>query len=378
LPSQIVATLSAQYDFDLGPLGDGWLVGVDGYYAEVYRGLDFVDLRSRVIGTLPDGRPRYADFNGNNANTNQDLLLTNDNRGRRMIGVARVRKDSTWGWDQRQLHLPGHRGRKRDHVRDGGLALRKQPVRRSEQGGLWHVGLPDPAFDQGGHRLLQGPVRRRLPDAVLHFGERRSGRPYSFTFRDPVTARSPVFGTTGSSSRYLMYVPASATDALVSYDTVATQNALNAFIDSTGGLRRFRGQIVPKNTARSPNYTKVDLHVEQEIPTFIGSSRIKLFADLENFLNLLDSDWGVQRQVNFPQNAPLVNVQCLTAAVPTGTPVGNVGSAPPAGGVAAVATNTTQACAQYRYSAFQDPVIQVQNNNRQSLYQIRVGVRFEF
>jgi hypothetical protein len=43
-----------------------------------------------------------------------------------------------------------------------------------------------------------------------------------------------------------------------------------------------------------------------------------------------------------------------------------------------VATQPTQACAQYRYSSFSEPSVLVQNQNRQSLYQIRVGVRFEF
>jgi hypothetical protein len=65
--------LVGEYEADLGPLGDGWVFGVDGYYATVNRGLDYVDLRSRQIGTLPDGRPRYTAFDNTFTNTNQDL-----------------------------------------------------------------------------------------------------------------------------------------------------------------------------------------------------------------------------------------------------------------------------------------------------------------
>ncbi len=369
LPSQYVATLSAEYTADLGFLGDEWVFGVSGYYAEVNRGLDYIDLRSRQIGTLPDGRPRYADFDGINSNTNQDLLLTNDNRGRRMIGVARVRKRFDFG-------LGANLSYTWQDIEDvnattsataGSLYGNNQfadPNKAAYGTSVYQIRHSFKAGLDFSRALFGGDYQTRLSI----FGERRSGRPYSFTFRDPVTARSPVFGTTGSNSRYLLYVPQSGADALVSYDSAATQTALNGFIDATSGLRRYRGRIVPKNTARSPHYTKVDLHLEQEIPTFIGSSRIKLFADVENFLNMLDSDWGVQRQVNFPQNAPLVSVQCLTTPVATGT-------APTA---AQINTAPTQNCAQFRYSAFQSPVIQVQNNNRQSLYQIRVGVRFEF
>ena len=112
------------------------------------------------------------------------------------------------------------------------------------------------------------------------------------------------------------------------------------------------------------------MRVQQTIPMF-GLGRLRLFADMENVLNFIDSDWGAQRQVNFPYAAALVNVQCLTAPVATGT-------TPPAAGAGSVATLPTQACAQYRYSSFAEPTLQLQNQNRQSLYGIRVGVRFEF
>jgi len=61
-------------------------------------------------------------------------------------------------------------------------------------------------------------------------------------------------------------------------------------------------------------------------------------------------------------------VQCLSTPTPTGTA--------PGAGVANTAS--TQTCAQYRYSSFSKPDVVVQNQNRQSLYQIKVGVRFEF
>jgi len=54
-----------------------------------------------------------------------------------------------------------------------------------------------------------------------------------------------------------------------------------------------------------------------------------------------------------------VNVQCVDAA-----------------GV--VNTSSAQTCAKFRYSSFATPSVTVQNQARQSLYQIRLGVRFEF
>jgi negative regulator of sigma E activity len=70
--------------------------------------------------------------------------------------------------------------------------------------------------------------------------------------------------------------------------------------------------------------------------------------------------------VSFPQTAAIVNVQCLSAPVATGvTP-----------GAGVVNTAPTQTCAQYRYSNVTSPNEAIVT--RQSLYQIRVGVRFEF
>ena len=77
---------------------------------------------------------------------------------------------------------------------------------------------------------------------------------------------------------------------------------------------------------------------------------MKLFADIENVLNLLDKDWGSLRQVAFPYLSSVVNVACAA------TSGGN--------------------CTQYRYSNFSNP--NVDNLGRVSLYAIRVGARFEF
>ena len=177
-----------------------------------------------------------------------------------------------------------------------------------------------------------------------------------------------MFGVTGRDDRFLLYVPTANNDPLVTYDTQATKDALEAVINSTA-LKDYRGKIAPRNLARSRAYTRLDLHLEQQIPTFVGKSRITLFGDIENFTNFINKKWGQQREYVFPYNAAVVQAQCLIAATPTGT----------AGTVAATAA---QNCAQYRYSplggttAFSDPSDQVYVN--QSLYSIRAGIRFSF
>jgi len=372
LPSQWRATLSASYEADLGPLGDGWLLGADVLYGWTEAANTYIDTRSVVIGTLPDGRPRYARTTqgilaGDSNQTNQDLVLHDTGKGRSILAVARFDKRFDFGLGLGASYTW-------QNIKD------VNPITSATAGSLYgNAAMSDPNFAAYGRSIYEIRNSAKFNIDYEHaffgdyktrfsvFGEYRTGRPFSYTMRDTTSGRSAVFGTNGSNTRYLLYVPTGIDDAKVSYDSVATRDALDAFIGGSK-LKGHRGAIAPKNLGTSPSVWKVDLHLEQEIPAFFGDARFKVFADIENFLNLLNDDWGVQRQVNFAYFAPLVNVQCLSTPTPTGTA--------PGAGVANTAS--TQTCAQYRYSSFSKPDVVVQNQNRQSLYQIKVGVRFEF
>ena len=104
-----------------------------------------------------------------------------------------------------------------------------------------------------------------------------------------------------------------------------------------------------------------------ELPVPVAKGfKFELFADVENVLNMINKDWGSLRQVQFPYNAAVVRVQCLSAAVATGT----------APAPAQINSSTAQTCAQYRYSSVLAPTEVLQT--RQSLYGIRVGVKVKF
>ena len=363
IAKKLRGSLGVDYDADLGFFGDGWLFGVQVLYDETINAYQWTDLRSRdTSSVLPDGRPRYNALTvGDN---NQDLLLTNSKDGRAIIGSIRFEKRFDFG-----LTIDG--SYTRSDVTDANA------LTSSTASSLYsNNAFLDPNFAATGtsiyeirdqykfsfdfRRAFFGDYETRFS----LFGEYRSGRPYSITVGDLAGGRSPVFGTVGNNGRFLTYIP-NVSDPLVSFDSAASEAAFNAVVASEG-LGKYRGRIIPKNTQRSPDFFRIDLHVEQEIPTFVGTSRIKLFADVENVLNLIDSDWGALRQVGFPQTAQIASVQCLTTATATGTA--------PAAGV--VNTSPAAACAQYRYSGVRAPIFGTVT--RQSLYGIRVGVKFEF
>ncbi len=94
-----------------------------------------------------------------------------------------------------------------------------------------------------------------------------------------------------------------------------------------------------------------------------------MFGDIENFTNLLNKKWGQIREYTFPYNAVAARVTCLTTAQ----------AAP--GTTGTTAANTSQPCVQYRYSlptATPTDTIYATPQQGQSLYAIRVGLRFSF
>lgn len=370
-PNQFRATLSADYDADLGPLGDGWRFGADLLYSKVRQQVIVTDLRSVAIpgSFTPDGRQRYQNLilgtNGQPLNdTGQDLLLTNTDYGRSWIGVLRAEKSWDWG-----LTVGG--AYTYQDVRDAGA------LTSSQAGSIYGNGANyDANFGGRGHandevrwafrynvsfeRAFFGDYKTRIDI----FGTTRAGSPYSYTMQDLSGARSGTFGTAGSALRYLFYVPTGIDDPLVTYaptvvngtTTLTAAQAAERIDDiiESSGLSKYRGKIAPRNAFRSKAFTRIDLHVEQEFPLPLGT-RFSLFADVENFTNLLKSSWGQQLRSSFPFRKVVAKVSCVAAG-------GN-------------------ACAQYRYQEPSSNTVladELVTTNGSSLYAIRVGARISF
>lgn len=359
LARKMKASLQLDYEANLGGLGDGWFFGLQFLYDDNIKGYQWTDVRSVPIGTLPDGRTRYGPV-GNVATSNRDLLLTNSTQGRAWFATARFAKS----WDM-GLSIDG--SYTRANVKD--VANLTSSTASSNYG---NNAFNDPNFAAYGRSIYEFTNQWKFgvdfkreffgdnKTRIGLFGELRSGRPYSATVLDNSGGRGAVFGTIGNLGAMLLYVPGTTDNKVVFNNTVtnnvivatAAQNeaAFNSLVTSLG-LEKYRGRVVPKNSQTSPSFFKLDMRVSQELPMpIINGGKIELFADIENVLNLIDSDWGALRQVEFPYNAPLVRVTC---AVVSGTN-----------------------CNQYSYTNVLAPSEVLQT--RQSLYSIRVGVKVRF
>jgi len=77
--------------------------------------------------------------------------------------------------------------------------------------------------------------------------------------------------------------------------------ALNEFIDNDPYLSEHRGEYAERNGARTPFESYLDLRLIQDFYINAGKTRhtLQFTFDIFNFLNLLNSKWGVHRFVNY-------------------------------------------------------------------------------
>jgi outer membrane receptor for ferrienterochelin and colicin len=128
--------------------------------------------------------------------------------------------------------------------------------------------------------------------------EGRSGRPYSFIFDND-------YNNDGISYNDLFYVPSGPNDPMIGFAAGTTQAEIDEFfdfIDSTNGLREYAGGAVKRNSATSKWVNRLDIRLSQDIVLY-NDLELELWVSVQNFLNLLNDEWGQTREVSFSYTA---------------------------------------------------------------------------
>jgi outer membrane receptor for ferrienterochelin and colicin len=316
-------------------------VGADIIYSRVKDEVLWQDIRLQQVGTAPDGRPIYAPrADGRTSSSIQDFLLTNTSDGEQTI----LSVDASKTWRTAAGRFDAYLGYGHQDVKD------VNPGTSSTASSNWdNVAVSDPnnpgletSNYEIEHRFTGSFAWRKAffgdyETSIALIGERRSGRPYSYTFG----SGSQVWGDPrqGSRQRHLFYVPdgdvifegactagevgtvagCTAEGAFSAASAAAAQFEadMNAYVEDQG-LAKFRGRIVPRNSHRSPWVSVLDLRFAQELPIFRKTRGILTF-DVENFANLIDNSWGQLRQVSFPYFTPVADaVRIQTTGCPNG------------------------------------------------------------
>lgn len=130
------------------------------------------------------------------------------------------------------------------------------------------------------------------------FFERRSGRPFSYTMG---SYNDGDFGDTRGldrTSAYLAYIPTGPDDANVDWnESKLSWNELEALLNRAGISER--GQLLDRNTGTQPWVTTMDVSFRQEIPGIYKEHKGEVYFMIENFANLLNSDWGVEKRLGY-------------------------------------------------------------------------------
>lgn len=110
-------------------------------------------------------------------------------------------------------------------------------------------------------------------------------------------------------SNDLMYIPKDVNDLTftdlkvgdVTYTAAQQAEAFDAFVSSVPALNDARGGYVKRNSGLLPWYNRVDFKILQDIGFKIGEKKhtIQLSFDIINLGNLLNSAWGVQKELDF-------------------------------------------------------------------------------
>lgn len=161
-------------------------------------------------------------------------------------------------------------------------------------------------FDQLHRFVLNASYRitwaKDVATTIGVFYSGQSGRPYSVSYIQDYNGDN---ATGGNDLLYIprredyntkvVIVPPTGTD-LRTPEQVWEQ--LMALIDANPILKQYQGSILPRNELREPWRNQVDVRFTQKLPAF-SDHTIEFTWDIQNILNLFNSEWGLVRYVNF-------------------------------------------------------------------------------
>jgi len=175
-----------------------------------------------------------------------------------------------------------------------------------------------------------------------------------------------------------LYIPTPVNDPSVVYGSGFDVAGFFGYVEENG---------IPVGKIHDPYSESVDswnniwdLRFQQELPgipglgRFVGENRFKLILDIENFANLLNSEWGRFTNGPFFGQAGIVRADLVSAA---DVAANGIDGAAALTGDAPRTTCLQASDCLYRYNDFDDdPTAFTSRSN--SVYEIRLTLRYDF
>ncbi|MDT8439021.1 MAG: TonB-dependent receptor [Wenzhouxiangellaceae bacterium] len=386
-PSDWKASLRVEQDFDLNfgglNLGEDYRFTAQYLYTNPKDGFRWVNLAQTSLadalpsGVAPDGRPIYADLQA--LGISNLTQLTNFSSGRSHALTFAVAKqydfgfnyDISYAWQDAEAVTEGTSSRGISSFRGIVDSDPNNPSAKTSPFETRH----SLKFTFGYERSLIGDLATRFDV----FGQVFKGDVWTPAFN--IDNNNTLFGRPGDGENPFdnrpIYVPNPGNDPLVVYASGFDQAGFFGFIERNNFKT---GQIAPVRDRRSGWNNLWDFRFQQELPgipgigRFVGDNRFKLVFDIENFANLLNSDWG--RFTDGPSfgDAPILRADLVTAADVAAN--GIDGATALTGDAPRLACQSAGDCV-FRYNSFTN-VATSRTVPERSVYRLRLTLRYDF
>jgi len=303
LPSDWRYQIAADYTFDIPTLGDNFAWTTELTYVDRQNAAYWEDL-SRIDNgnSTPDGRIIWDNvYDGTEYEDNYDIQLTNsDDGGRSIIFTTALAKqwDNGLSLNTSYTHQditevnPGTSSTAESNYQYEVTVNRNDPLVGTAYYEIKHRFLVNLGYT---HQFFEG-----YNTNVNLFFERRSGQPFSWVlgaYQDGGLGDQSEFD---DSDVYLPYIPSGANDAAIDFSSGLSYDEIMAIAEQAG-VAGSAGGYVSKYSSTQPWITTVDLAISQEIPGFVEGHKGRIYLNIDNFANLLNSDWGKVYDLSYPQ-----------------------------------------------------------------------------
>lgn len=161
--------------------------------------------------------------------------------------------------------------------------------------------------------------------AVSFIYNGQSGTNFAYVYQTGVTGSGDL-NADGITGNDLIYIPNSGSELNFEAYTGTTQAnttshsitaaeqaaAFDEFLKSMPCMEKQKGHIMTRGSCKNPWFNTLDLSIKQSLPSISGHG-LTLQADIYNFLNFLNGDWGQYRQNNRFPNVNLLQHRGNTA-----------------------------------------------------------------
>ena len=299
-PQLLRTNFAVDYQLPLGIVATA-----EGIYSKTLNDVLPLDINlANPTGTLQgDGRPVYptgaARFR-NSADFNNVILLSNTSQGYQYSVTGELKKQFNRDFFASTAYTYGQ---SRDLYSGTSSVAVSTWEFNPHAGSPNNLPLSYSNFDLR-HRVIGSLSYRKaygghFATTLSTFYNGQSGAPYSYSYFGGDLNNDG--GAFQGNSNDLIYIPRSQNEIVLvtasSNDrrtSAQTWSELNAFIENDDYLSKHRGEYAARNGARTPWQHRIDVRLMQDFYVQVGSKThtFQLTADVTNFGNLLNNEWG--------------------------------------------------------------------------------------